>query len=385
MSRVKILRIKKYSVQDELYPNFEKNNIPIIFNCDSNFVKYLSVTLQSIIDNSSTDNNYDIIILNENISDGQKEILEYMLSKYPNFSIRFYNMEKLVRKYDIKSWFTTNHLNHTAYYRVFIPEIFKNFGKVIYLDSDLILNTDIADLFKINLDGYAAGAVKDFLISKYEESDGILDIFKGLYSYLTQNLNMNNIENYFNSGVLLIDTPKMIRNNYFDKFIETGKINNKYMHDQNILNSVLEGDVKIIDKLWNAQLNSNKNPVLEEINWDNAKIIHFCSHQKPWTRVQDKGVLDILWWEYAKKSPFYDEIILSRLQTNFQDISRRLKSQAENSLEMSKLLVKKHRIKFNYYRVKFLHAITLGKTKEHYEFKKNLFKRQIRELRELSK
>ena len=376
---------KKYSKQEELYPKFGKKNIPIVFNCDSKFVKYLSVTIQSIIENSSKNYNYDIIVFNENISDDKKEILEYMISKYPNFSIRFYNMTHLVQKYDIKSWFIANHLNHSAYYRIFIPQLMKNFDKLIYLDSDLIFQTDISSLFNTDLEGYSIGAVKDYCISAIEKDDEIFPLFEGLYAYLTNTLKIKNVENYFNSGVLVVDNKKLIENNYFDKFIETGKINNRFFHDQNIFNSVLQEDVKLLDLYWNVQMNSSGTSYLGVGNFKNAKIIHFCSKEKPWNKQIEKTLQDVLWWEYAKKSPFYDEIILSQVKQRLLTLGKNLKVQKEKSINLSKLIVKKNKIKYNYYRAKFLHAITLGKTRKHYKAKKKAFKEQLRLIRQLAK
>jgi lipopolysaccharide biosynthesis glycosyltransferase len=260
-----------------------------------------------------------------------------------------------------------------------------NFEKLIYLDSDIIVQTDIAGLFNTDLSEFTIGAVRDFAISKIEKDDELFTVFKGLYSYLKNTLKIERIDRYFNSGVLVMDVKKLLEKNYFEKFIGTGKINNKLFHDQNIFNCVLAGDVKLLDPHWNLQLNNRGTYVLEIADYNNAKILHFCSAPKPWAKNNGKILQDIYWWEIAKESPFFDEIILFRMQPNLPKYSKEIKAQAKKSVDLSKIIVKKNKIRFNYYRTKILSAVTVGKTRNHYNNKKNFLKQQLREIRQLAK
>lgn len=362
-----------YCVQDELKPNFLQNNIPIVFNCDNNFVKYLSVVIQSIIENSSIKNNYDIIILNEDITVEQQESLKYVVKNYNNFSIRFYNMENYIKEYNVLSWFTINHINHSAYYRIFIPKIFSNFEKLIYLDADLILKTDIANLFNCDMENKAIAAVKDFGICNITKKDALFLFFDNLYNYLKTTLKIKNINNYFNSGVLVIDVKKLIEKNYFDKFIEIAKINNQYFHDQNILNSVLQDDVKFLTNEWNIQMNGALEFVLEFFDKKKVNIYHFCSGYKPWNTFGKKTIENIFWWEYARKSPFYEDIIFQNDKKN------------DDNLNNLKILLNKTKIKRSYYKSKILSFLPLGKKREHYVEKRNKLKNDINFIRDIYK
>lgn len=376
---------KKFSKQNDLYPKFNQNNIPVIFNCDNYYVKYLSITIQSIIDNSSKENNYDLIILNQNISDNTKEILTHMIKNLDNFSIRFYNMEKLTKEYEISSWFVTNYLNHTAYYRIFIPLIFSNFNKVIYLDSDLILNTDIANLYNQDLCNYTVGAVKDFGISNIEENDEIYHSFNGLYKYLTDTLNIKNINNYFNSGVLLIDIKSLISKNYFEKFIKIGKINNRFFHDQNILNSVLQNDVKFLNPEWNIQLNGGEGYIFETLNNENSKIFHFCSCCKPWNKDGNKTLPEIYWWQFAQKTPFYEDIIRTNNSQKIEKYKNEMYWHKSDLRGMIKEIGLKDKNKFNYYRAKILSFLTFGKKQKHYKSKRYQLKQHLKNVKNILK
>lgn len=300
---------RRYDLQNEISPYFKHNNIGLVFNCDSNYVKYLSVTLQSIIDKSRETNNYDIVILNENISQENKDILSEQIKNYNNFSIRYYDLKYFIKENNANEWFTCNHINTSAYYRLFIAEIFKNYKTVVYLDSDLIINCDIAEILNENSNKYSVCAVRDYYISKIKENYELRRSFKGLYSYLKNTLKIREINKYFNSGVVIFNIDLINKKGYFTEFMKIAKINNAYFHDQNVLNSVLNEDVEIIADKWNVQLNNNDPPSMHAniaTPYD-AKIIHYCSKKKPWN--QYNGLWNHIWWQYARKTPFYEKLI----------------------------------------------------------------------------
>ncbi len=53
---------------------FEKNNIPVFYATDENYAPYLYVSIKSLISHISSEYNYDICILIENLSDRYKKI-----------------------------------------------------------------------------------------------------------------------------------------------------------------------------------------------------------------------------------------------------------------------------------------------------------------------
>ena len=364
--------LDKYKIQEELFP-MRKKSIPIVFNCDNSFTKYMSVAIQSIISNASSDNFYDIIILHHDISDQNIRILkQYYDTKFS--SIRFYNMKKFIHKYKVNLWFTTNHIKSCAYYRIFVSEIFSHFEKLIYLDADLILKTDIAKLYNEKLGDNVIGAVKDFAISNVTKDDNLYENFKDLYAYLTQTLKIEKMENYFNSGVLLIDVKKIKK--YFNAFVNTTKINNRFFHDQNILNSVLQKKCKALDISWNIQQNGPNSPQLEFYSLKNAKILHFCSKCKPWNTLHWKSnEISIQWWMYARLSPFYEKILFDTVRTGY---SPSYKFPLKDILNFPKAY-------WAYLRCRIWSNFTWGKKRQHYLYKKHVFHNEVRRIRKLLK
>ena len=74
--------------------------------------------------------------------------------------------------------------------------------KTIYLDADIIVNRDIADLWNFDLEDYPLAAVPELAIDKLVSGNNYLF-----------DVNLVKRENYFNSGVLLLNL-KYLRNNF---------------------------------------------------------------------------------------------------------------------------------------------------------------------------
>ncbi|MBR5304978.1 MAG: DUF4422 domain-containing protein [Candidatus Gastranaerophilales bacterium] len=289
-----------YENNYDLKPFFEQNNIPVIFACNKSFAKYLSVTIASLLNNSDKNHNYDIIILHNDIDKDLQEKFFKIIEHHKNINIRFFDVSLLIKQFQIDKWYV-KHLNISAYYRILSPLIFKNFKKIIYLDSDVIINANLSELYEITLDDKAILAIRDEFISKINSDNNYS--FPFFQTYARKILKLKSLKNYFNSGVMVMDIEHINKCNYFEKFLKLGRLNNKYFHDQNILNSVLQNDVKLIDNAWNLQLSTNhKNDTIKH-----GKILHYCSAKKPWLTLSN-SIQDKIWLENAKKSPLYSEV-----------------------------------------------------------------------------
>ncbi len=124
-------------------------HIPIFFSIDDNYAKYLSVTIESIIENRRCDYILDFYILNTGLNSNTIETLETMV-KASNDNIYFVDMKEALYMLE-GSLFTRDYYSKTTYYRLFIPRLFPNIDKGIYLDGDIVLNDDIINLYDIDL------------------------------------------------------------------------------------------------------------------------------------------------------------------------------------------------------------------------------------------
>ena len=141
-------------------PAAEKDNIAIVLAADDFYVPYVSTLIGSIARHSSPKYTYDINIFNQNITLRNQAILQKEFSRSPNFSIRFADMTPYASEFkNISSHI--EHISIETYFRIFIPDIMADYDKVLYLDGDMIVNADVAELYATNVDKHLLAAVRD--------------------------------------------------------------------------------------------------------------------------------------------------------------------------------------------------------------------------------
>ena len=137
--------------------------IPIFFAVDDKYVPFLAVTLQSLLNNASQENYYVIKILYTNMSEESKE----KISKYTreNVNIEYVDLNYYIEKIKEKLY-TRDYFSMTTYFRLFISNLYPQYNKAIYLDCDIVLLKDIAELYNIDIGDNLLGAVPDDIIQK---------------------------------------------------------------------------------------------------------------------------------------------------------------------------------------------------------------------------
>lgn len=304
-----------------LKPTFEKNNIPVIFSTDDCYAKYLIVSLVSLINNSSKEFNYDIYILQEYISEKyKKKILDL---ETQNVKITFINLKNYLENFDREYFYTHGHFTISTYYRFFIPRIFQNFKKILYIDCDTVILDDVAKLYNYQLEDKLIGATVDL----YIKGIIILNQNDEVENYYSNILKLDCLDNYFQAGVLIFDIPKLIEFDAERKFLKALKdIKTPKLVDQDVLNSVLEHNVKFIEQEWNVLWNipitfpQYKKILPKEIllkfkkAYNNPKIIHYAGSVKPWYQVFYKHAS--VFWKYTKQSGVFIDILRNFLVHN---------------------------------------------------------------------
>ena len=122
------------------------------------FVPYAGTMLLSLIDNASDYKFYDIIILSEDISIKNKARINTIVKNRKNFRVNFLNPNSLLEHY---TFYTRGHFSVETYYRLVLPELLPDYNKVLYLDSDMIIRRDIAELYDLDLESYLIAACYD--------------------------------------------------------------------------------------------------------------------------------------------------------------------------------------------------------------------------------
>ena len=269
-----------------------RKEIPIFFSTDDNYIPFLVVAIRSLIDNALDINRYRILILNSGILEENINIIKSFETE--NCKIEFVNVNDKIK--DINehlSYRLRDYYSNSIYYRIFIASLFPNYDKALYLDSDIVLVDDIANLYYSILGDHLIGAVTDDVVHTNE-------VFS---KYAIDALGINS-KDYFNSGILLMNLKGLREEKIEEKFIHLISTYNfdVIAPDQDYLNFLCKGRVKYFHKGWDRMA------LIEDASFDerDLHLIHYNMFQKPWNY---SGIpYEEEFWSYAKKTPYYEEI-----------------------------------------------------------------------------
>lgn len=262
--------------------------IPIFYACDDNFIKYTIVSLHSIIKNASPDYKYEVHILHTEISDEMKARLKELENKC--FTLVFDdvtdNLANIADKLPLRDYYSK-----TTYYRLFIAEMYPQYDKAIYIDSDTIVQGDISSLYFNDIKDAYVGACHEQVMVQVDEYGTYVEKVIGISRY-----------NFFNAGLLLINCEQFRIRYVLDKFIQLLHAYNFVVtQDEDYLNLICKDHVYWLDQRWNTEVFGEIAYSIEE-----ACIIHYIMTSKPW-HYHDCRYGEIF-WKYAEETSVYDEI-----------------------------------------------------------------------------
>ena len=326
LKEVPITFVKDVSIDTSILPAFQKNNIPVVFSVDNNYLKYLKVTLISMMENSNPCNNYDVIILHDCVEDGSQKEFIRSFKCFGNLSVRFLDLRRYITLLDRESFYIEIHVSISTYFRFFIPDILKEYSKVLYLDSDIIILGDVAELYNNDVNGYLLGAVQDIregIASKYN----MIVSNRNWRDYVVDILGCHDWRKYFQAGVLLFNLDEMREEKISKQLLQRLKeVKSPILSDQDILNSVCYNRVKYLPVEWNIEWQilfefpdfKDLLPVKQYELFSRAlsspKIVHYASSIKPWLHPELTNAH--YWWRYARKSPEYEILLKSLVEQN---------------------------------------------------------------------
>ena len=299
----------------EIAPAFKKNNVAIALSANNFYVPYVATVIASILQNSSDKNNYDILLMHKDITSHEQTKLKSIIKDNDNFSLRFINISRFDEKF--KSLFLRGHFTIETWFRLLMPEIMPKYDKVLYLDSDLVVNADVAELYDTDIKGYLLAACHD------ADTAGLYNGFEPKKkNYMDNILKIAKPYDYFQAGVILFNLAE------FRKQLKTDEMLESYeweLLDQDVLNYLAQGKVKFVDMAWNVMYDWRFIRINEIISrapkylqdeymtaHANPKIIHYAGPDKPWNDPNTDYAG--LFWKYARESKYYESIIYRNTQ-----------------------------------------------------------------------
>lgn len=286
--------------------------IPIVFAANNAYVPMLATSIFSLLANAPSTRRFDIIVLSRDILYSNKVKIDTFFGAFKNASIRFVDVNNLISGYDLST--NNEHISIETYLRFLIADVLPFYDKVIYLDSDLVVRSDISAIFDLDLSDNLVGAAHDI--------DYLGNLNKGDDKRLEYSLDVLKMKDpycYFQAGVMLLNLDAIRKLHSVSDWLRMAN-NSKFIYDdQDILNSECEGRVTYFDQSWNVLTNTfdRMNHVFsfapaslyeEYISVrKEPKIIHFAGGIKPWN--EPRSDMSAYFWEYARQTPFYEDAL----------------------------------------------------------------------------
>ena len=185
-----------------------------------------------------------------------------------------------------------------------LGELLPDVGKVLYLDGDILVRSDLSPLFDIDLGDRLLAAAPD---------TGVLSFHRSIHE---------EVATYFNSGVMLMNLARMREEGCGAKLVSAKRSDSeRELMDQDVFNRVCNGRVLLLPVRWNCLIVNLVRAFghglfsmqafndafgtgyanLSEFGQD-AAIVHFSSKDKPW--LSPDVPFSKEWMEFFERSPF---------------------------------------------------------------------------------
>ncbi|BAZ16923.1 glycosyl transferase family 8 [Calothrix sp. NIES-4071] len=256
------------------------NSIVLVCAADDNYSMPLAATTRSVIASMRNPQNLSLYIIDGGISSANKQrIIQNLQSEQVKVTwIK-------ARRSQFKNMQISSSVTIAAYYRLLIPAFLPNeIEKAIYIDSDVIVRSDIEALWNQDIGD-------NYLLAVQDMGAPLVSSARGLVNY--QELGIPADCKYFNSGVLVLNLKKWRQENTSLAVIKYLNDYKQYVRwfDQDGLNAVLAGKWGELDARWNQmpylfRFGSWQESPFSEEEYNNlrehAYIIHYSTREKPW-------------------------------------------------------------------------------------------------------
>lgn len=274
------------------------NIVPIAFAFDNNLILPACVCISSLMMNAKEDTFYDIFILHSAHVALEKENLDKLTQYYKNCRIQYRQVDNT-----FDSAFEIRGITTSTYYRLLIPDLISEYDKIIYSDVDVIFRSDLSNIyFSTDLhDSYVAGV------------NALIPFIPNMRMYY-QKMRKVEMNGIIYAGNIILNSKKIREDNIIDQFKKLAKLSFRFQ-DLDILNIVCQNKIVYLKPefcvtTYFSEFSIRNKKILQQYWADNDielalqnGIVHY-NGQKPWKQY---CIHFDIWWEYYRKSPFFDE------------------------------------------------------------------------------
>ncbi|MBQ1496624.1 MAG: glycosyltransferase family 8 protein [Bacilli bacterium] len=281
----------------------------ILYTLNDKFVPQVGAGICSVCENNKDVNEITFYIVSYGITDKNKKELEKLVKKYKR-KIEIIELNNINSYFDFD--FDTTGWNPIVLARLLVDKLLpSNLDKVLYLDGDTIVRTNLEELYNCNMNRKIIGMSIEPTIDKGR----------------IKNLKMGK-KPYCNAGVLLIDLKAWRNKKAGNRIINYYKNNNGrlFANDQDAINGSMKDEIKIISPKYNYYNIFDQysyrflSKIMRPIDYsyyvsekkfkearNNPSIIHYLGEERPWRKGNThkyksdyKKYLNMTVWKDAK-------------------------------------------------------------------------------------
>ena len=205
--------------------------IPLAIAFTPNYFVQAAATLRSVLDASPRGQFRVICMLSE-------EIPQRMQDKLQRLGGERLTLEYILLKGRLEGVYIDPRYTEAASLRLLLPELLPELDRILYLDCDIVVRQDLAQLWE------KTDLADNYLAAIYEAAiEGQAERFRALGCDPAK---------YFNSGFLLMNLAQMREEKVSEKLLEACRVPYLEFPDQDALNQVCQGRVLPLSPLYNS-------------------------------------------------------------------------------------------------------------------------------------
>ena len=308
--------------------------IPVVINAVDDLLdqSILDVTLRSFIETCNPGSNYDVIIVQNSMSEFLKGNLVAQGKEAGNVSVRFVDAGKIsVGLYDRVGYAEVKRrgvsLVKTVDIEALLPWILYRYSRVISVEWHTLFLRAIDKLWQMRVDDDAMLIASRSLIDLARINEAL----DGLYLHARRDMHMEDPYRFFDSSVMLLQLDRMRNDSDKEKIVALAKESHYLMGANELMNSVYEGRVSYcgfdcsyptLSEAWRKNL-APASPL--------CVYRDYQSVSDPAVAQYDRGMLasplsdeySSLFWSLARRGVFYEQILFTCASDMYQPIKRK--------------------------------------------------------------
>ncbi len=267
---------------------------------DGKYSKFVGTTMASIFDNTAAEVTIHILH-DDTLTDSNREKFSWLAGHY-NQRVEFHNVDELCADEiaylrdkladKIKSRFSVG-----AFYRLLVKKIFGS-GRMIYLDADIVVNLDIAELWRVDMKNFPVASVPEVVATHDRMITNKFLLKAGFVR----------AEDYFCSGVMMFDLDKVYDVLFRDAVNFLAYYSACESVDQDALNMFFSKNYLKLAQKFNSFTVVESPPVA-------SKIYHYAGND---FGLDTGDAFDRLWLENFTRTPWFNVDALGNLAEEFR-------------------------------------------------------------------